>query len=252
MRRQHLHRHRPLQPRVPRLVDLPHPARAERRQDLVGTEAGASRQSQRVPPFRMDVQFVRMTAPSGSEPGARRITRKRCPSGDASKGCRLNWTSPPVPRFKAKSGCGSPISSRPRQNGWRPTSASRPETRRRAPRLRDSRSESARPRSTPVSWGPSGEPARRPLFVRTRRSRTRKGGRPEKSRDAPPRIAGSRSGERDPRLRKSGSGAEPSCRPPRRRRAAIAVGRDRRKILSTFVVTSDFSGPPLAGRSKRS
>ena len=41
VRRQHLDRHRPLQPRVPRLVDLPHPARAERRQDLVGAETGS-------------------------------------------------------------------------------------------------------------------------------------------------------------------------------------------------------------------
>ena len=36
--RQHLHRDRPLQPRVPRLVDLAHPARAQRRKDLVRTE----------------------------------------------------------------------------------------------------------------------------------------------------------------------------------------------------------------------
>ena len=41
VRRQHLHRHRPLQPRVPRLVDLPHPAGAERRQDLVRAEPRA-------------------------------------------------------------------------------------------------------------------------------------------------------------------------------------------------------------------
>ena len=52
--RQHFHRDRPLQPRVPRLVDLPHPSRAQRRQDLVGTEArtgcerhGAPRQFKR-------------------------------------------------------------------------------------------------------------------------------------------------------------------------------------------------------------
>ena len=30
-----------IQARVPRAVDLPHPARAERREDLVGTETGA-------------------------------------------------------------------------------------------------------------------------------------------------------------------------------------------------------------------
>ena len=39
VRRQHFHRDRPLQPRVLRLVDLSHPAGAERRQDLVGTQA---------------------------------------------------------------------------------------------------------------------------------------------------------------------------------------------------------------------
>ena len=44
VRRQYLHRHRPLQPRVLRLVHLPHPACAQRRQDLVGTQARAGRE----------------------------------------------------------------------------------------------------------------------------------------------------------------------------------------------------------------
>ena len=39
--RQDLDRHLAAEPRVPRPVDLSHPARAERRKDLVGTEAGA-------------------------------------------------------------------------------------------------------------------------------------------------------------------------------------------------------------------
>ena len=42
MLRQDLDRHRSLEPRVPRLVDLPHPSCANRRQDLVGAEAGAA------------------------------------------------------------------------------------------------------------------------------------------------------------------------------------------------------------------
>ena len=40
VRRQHLDRHRAVQPRVPRPVHLPHPSRAERREDLVRTETG--------------------------------------------------------------------------------------------------------------------------------------------------------------------------------------------------------------------
>ena len=40
---QHLDRHVALEPRVPRPVDLAHPARAERRDDLVGTEASSRR-----------------------------------------------------------------------------------------------------------------------------------------------------------------------------------------------------------------
>ena len=40
VRRQDLDGDRPLEPRVLRLVNLPHPARADRRDDLVGTEAG--------------------------------------------------------------------------------------------------------------------------------------------------------------------------------------------------------------------
>ena len=41
MRRQHLDRDRALEPRVARPVDLAHPARADRRDDLVGAEPSA-------------------------------------------------------------------------------------------------------------------------------------------------------------------------------------------------------------------
>ena len=41
VRREDLDRDRALEPRVLRLVDLAHPARADRRDDLVGAEAGA-------------------------------------------------------------------------------------------------------------------------------------------------------------------------------------------------------------------
>ena len=41
MLRQHLDRHLPPEPRVPRLVDLAHPSRTERREDLVVAETGA-------------------------------------------------------------------------------------------------------------------------------------------------------------------------------------------------------------------
>ena len=41
MLRQDLDRHGPLEARVARLVDLSHPAGADRREDLVGAEAGA-------------------------------------------------------------------------------------------------------------------------------------------------------------------------------------------------------------------
>ena len=50
MRRQHLDRDRPLEPRVARLVDLAHPARADRREDLVGAEAVPAGGSFPVPP----------------------------------------------------------------------------------------------------------------------------------------------------------------------------------------------------------
>ena len=43
----HLHRDRPLEPRVAGLVDVAHPARAHRAQDLVGTEPGAGSQKHR-------------------------------------------------------------------------------------------------------------------------------------------------------------------------------------------------------------
>ena len=41
VRRQDLDRHRALQPRVPRPIHLSHPARADRRDDLVRSESGA-------------------------------------------------------------------------------------------------------------------------------------------------------------------------------------------------------------------
>src|SRR5262249_30135261 len=45
MLRQDLDCNRALQPRVPRLVDLAHPSRANGREDLVGSESGAGRES---------------------------------------------------------------------------------------------------------------------------------------------------------------------------------------------------------------
>ena len=47
MRREDLDRHGAVQPRVGRLVDFAHPARADQREDLVGTESDACGQSHR-------------------------------------------------------------------------------------------------------------------------------------------------------------------------------------------------------------
>ena len=47
--RQHLDRHLAPEPRVPRPVHLAHPARAERREDLVGAEASPGGERQRSP-----------------------------------------------------------------------------------------------------------------------------------------------------------------------------------------------------------
>ncbi len=49
-RGQHLDGHVALEPRVPRPVDLPHPSRAQRREDLVGAEPSSRRESQREKP----------------------------------------------------------------------------------------------------------------------------------------------------------------------------------------------------------
>ena len=51
--RQHLDRDVALELRVPRPVDLPHPARAERREDLVGTEASPGWECHRMDARRM-------------------------------------------------------------------------------------------------------------------------------------------------------------------------------------------------------
>jgi len=83
MRRQDLDRDLPPETRVPRPVHLAHPSGAQRREDLVGTEATARRDRHRVLPS-IAVQFVTTTAPSASVPGARRIRRNRWPSGDTS------------------------------------------------------------------------------------------------------------------------------------------------------------------------
>ncbi len=62
--RQHLDRHGPLQPRIPRPIHLPHPARAERRQDLVRpelrsrVERHASDRLQRVSRHGFDVRSM--------------------------------------------------------------------------------------------------------------------------------------------------------------------------------------------------
>jgi hypothetical protein len=46
--RQHLHSHRPLEPRVARPVHFAHPTSAQRREDLVGAEPGPDRKCHRV------------------------------------------------------------------------------------------------------------------------------------------------------------------------------------------------------------
>ena len=68
-----LTRDRAIEPRVARLVDLAHPARAERREDLVGTQARAGGESHR---FRSAAQFC--TRVIGSEPwsAGRRLTQE--------------------------------------------------------------------------------------------------------------------------------------------------------------------------------
>ena len=43
-RQEHFHRDRTIQPRIARAIDLAHAARAERRDDFVGTESRAARE----------------------------------------------------------------------------------------------------------------------------------------------------------------------------------------------------------------
>jgi len=51
---QHLDRDVALQPLIPRPVHLPHPARADGREDLVGAEAGTRREAHGLRPNRRD------------------------------------------------------------------------------------------------------------------------------------------------------------------------------------------------------
>ena len=90
--RQHLDRHRPVEPRVPRPVDLAHPALADRREDLVGSEPPAGGERHYFPPRgarlpellreirgeRHVVDVRRVRGPSrrqGEEPSARPVRR---------------------------------------------------------------------------------------------------------------------------------------------------------------------------------
>src|SRR6266508_3962678 len=78
MLRQHLDCHGPFEPRVPRLVHLPHPARAQRSEDLVGTELCSGGDAHRL----SSTAQSRTTVMGGEERPSGSVTvRKRCPSG---------------------------------------------------------------------------------------------------------------------------------------------------------------------------
>ena len=78
--RQNLDGDRSLQPRVTRPVDLAHPARAERREDLVGTEARALSDA------HLLFLLVRPVQNNGDRQrvSPKELTRKRCPSAVTS------------------------------------------------------------------------------------------------------------------------------------------------------------------------
>ena len=143
VRRQHLHRHRPLQPRVPRLVDLPHPARSDRRQDLVRTEPRSHRQTHvgRLSSAVISQEFAAriVSRPKGGRrfgprersaarrPGLRSSAHPREPQAGAPEGRR--------PPNEAKRRFMAEASSR-RRRCWRscPPSSWRAPSRRRARR----------------------------------------------------------------------------------------------------------------------
>ena len=78
--RQYLDRDVSREARVSRPVHLPHPARAERREDLVGAEvcAGGERH------LDSGIQPTRTVIGTASSPGLREFTMKRFPSGVTS------------------------------------------------------------------------------------------------------------------------------------------------------------------------
>jgi hypothetical protein len=78
---QRLDRHRSLEPRVPRLVDLSHASDAERRQDLVGAEAVAGRERHYF--FSPAVQFW-TTVIALCSSGTIVLIRNLCPSAETS------------------------------------------------------------------------------------------------------------------------------------------------------------------------
>src|SRR6266545_2956153 len=88
MRRKDLHRHRALQPRVLRPVDLPHPAGAHRREELVGTETRAG--SERHLFFGPAVQFKTSVSGVGvsSGPTPRRNRRLSPETSNPSRAVR--------------------------------------------------------------------------------------------------------------------------------------------------------------------
>src|SRR5690242_2463252 len=86
-RRKHLDRDVALQPRVARPVDLPHPARADRREDLVGAElcpcgerqVGGILTVSRFKPARTGVTYSAQRFPLGGVGSARRLVMRGAP-----------------------------------------------------------------------------------------------------------------------------------------------------------------------------
>src|SRR6266540_5859223 len=77
--RQDFDRYGPPEPRVPSPVHLAHPARAERREDLVRAQPGAGGQDHL---FASEVQFDTSTSDDGWVLGTSSFIRKRWPPGD--------------------------------------------------------------------------------------------------------------------------------------------------------------------------
>jgi hypothetical protein len=117
----HLERHVPAETRVPCPVDLAHPARSERRQDLVRTEPAAGGQRHGRRPYAT-VTFRRFTvraACAGSLPG---------PSPSLRQPPRPSWTSgepgqrldSPRPDDRPSGGIALPVSTPPERLRSRP------------------------------------------------------------------------------------------------------------------------------------